>query len=110
MKQRLNKAKKYKEQERLANLAIARAWAYGCTLRQPQTKKPVLAGFTVQHFVNYHKDKVLKLPTKTSTLIITQYIRHFMNLSEKLNKVKAKARAVQRTRTLCYSSNSKGLV
>jgi hypothetical protein len=50
MKKRLNKAKKYKEQERLANLAIARAWAYGYTLRQPQTKALVLAGFTVQHF------------------------------------------------------------
>jgi hypothetical protein len=63
MKQKLNKAKKYKEQERLANLAIASAWARGCTLRQPQTKGLVLAGFTVQHFESQqsaestHQDK-----------------------------------------------------
>jgi hypothetical protein len=57
MKQKLNKAKKYKEQERLANLAIASAWARGCTLRQPQTKALVLAGFTVQHFAYQNKTK-----------------------------------------------------
>ena len=58
----------YKEQEWLAILAIAKAWAY----KETTKKALVLVGFTVQHFVNYHKDKVLKLPTKTSILIITQ--------------------------------------
>jgi hypothetical protein len=45
MKQKLNKAKKYKEQERLANLAIASAWARGCTLKAATNKGACLGRF-----------------------------------------------------------------
>lgn len=72
MRQRLNKVRAFKQQERPAVLEIAKAcglWFYAQT---NTNKMPILAGFTVQHFINHHnKEKVLKPPTKISILTIT---------------------------------------
>ena len=54
MRQRLNKARAFKQQECLAVLEIAKVcglWFYAKTsIRQTQTKMLILVGFTVQHF------------------------------------------------------------